>query len=209
MAKFIKNIVDRVNLATKKGLAGYWTPEQIANEVHSESMNIWKKYVDFFEKTNKLDLYMRPFQNSEDVALVTGSGTIVTKDFIYYIEDKDSGIEIHQVDNKKWGTRKSHPIKVATATYPICNITNQAIEVLPSSIVNLKVAFLKKPTKPVWAYDVVGSRYVYNDTNSVDFEWNEILHDDIMNRVLGNLGIPIRDFQLVNQSERDKAQEGK
>lgn len=207
MAKFIKTITDRINLATKKGLSGYWTPEQIAQEVHSESMNIWQKYVDIFEKTKKMDVYMRPFQNKESLALGGGAGTIVTTDYIYYIEDANTLNEIHQVEDKRWGFRKNHPVKVPTTEYPICNISNQSIQVLPDTITDIKIWYIKKPTKPVYAYTVSGTRYIYDDASSVDFEWNEVLHDSIMNRVLGNLGIPIRDWELINQSQRDKMQE--
>jgi hypothetical protein len=208
MAKFIKTIVDRINLATKKGLVSYWTPEQIATEVHTESMNIWDKYLSDFENNNKLDEYMRPFQQKESVVLTSGIGTIVTKDYIYYVEDADTGNEIKNIDDQRWGYRKNHSVKVPTVTYPICNISNQGIQVLPSSIVNIKIWYIKKPTKPVYAYTVSSGRYVYDDSSSIDFEWNETLHDRIMNRVLGNLGISIRDFDMVNKSDRDKMTEG-
>lgn len=200
--------MDRINLATKKGLTSYWTPEQICNEIHAESMNVWQKYVDQFDKNKKMDVFMRPFQFTEDIIITAGNGIIVTKDYIYYIEDTNTGVEIHQVDDKKWGYRSSHPVKTPTPEYPICNTFNQEIKVLPVSITSVTVSFLKKPTKPVWAYTISSGRYVYDDSSSIDFEWNEILHDPIMNRVLGNLGISARDGELLNQSARDKATEG-
>lgn len=212
--KNIKIFVDRINLATKKGLAGYFTPESICTEIHTESMNIWKKYVIDYEKSRKMDMYMRPFQFSEDVQLVNGIGTVITKDFVYYIEDAtivnniENSTEIALINNDEWGYRKIHPIKIPTSKYPICNITNEKVEVLPKTITKIRINFIKLPTKPYYAYTISGDRKLYDDYNSIDFEWNDAVHDEIFNRVLGNLGIPLREYGIINQAERDRLKEG-
>lgn len=301
MAKFIKTIHDRVNFATKKGLTGYHTPEQITEEVHAESMNLWRKYVEQFQKFRVLDVYLRPFQSQEVVQLTNGLGIFESKDFVYVAEGfvpanfaksqisstaygvgshthnltgtqgqfqwielytatptpatvmvkldgqiifngqitnkrtfiqylytgqsaltitvssqsitlvrhsivvTGNNTEIHLVDDERFSFRAAHPIKTPTATYPIANVLNQSITVLPAGSFSwILLTLFKRPSKPVYAYTISGDRYVYDDANSIDYEWHETMHDVIMERVLSNLGINIRSAEMVQfaQSQR-------
>lgn len=211
--KFIKTIVDRINLATKKGLTGYWSPSQIITEVHAESMNLWKKYIDEFERTKKISLYLKPFEKVEDVTGLTGSvaeGTkTVTACHQYPVVASIAGnVTVSILTLGEYNYRFNHPTKGPDATHPICKFLNDMIFVAPMS--DVSVIYVSKPIKPFYAVDSVpGDQYQYNDANTIDIEWDERLHDDIMNRVLANLGIPNRDGQMIQYSQVEKQQEGK
>lgn len=209
MAKLISTIVNRVNFATKKGLTGYHTPAQICDELHAESMNVWKNYLDQYEKNQIMDVYLRPFQNQETVNLTAGAGTVVTKDFIYYFEGvsvSGPNIEIKDIDNKRYLYRISHPVKIPTAKYPVLSMTNQSVVVTPANAFSsIIVSYLKLPTKPVYAVDTVGDRYIYNDANSIDFEWNAALADKIIDRALAALGVNMRASEMIQYSNQQRA----
>lgn len=208
MSKLIFDIVSRVNFATKKGLTGYHTPLQICAELHAESLNLWKNYLIDYEKNKIMDLAMRPFENTETVALTLGVGTVVTKDYVYFFEGVVAGgtnIEIKEIEQKKFLYRQSHAVKTPTAKYPICSMRNQTLTVIPTSdFTSVVLSFLKLPTQPVYATDPVGDRYIYNDANSIDFEWNQSYADKIIDRALANLGINMRAGEMIQFSKEQR-----
>jgi len=208
MAKFIKTVVDRCNFASKKGLSGYFSPERICAELHAESMNTWRSYIKEFEKTQVMDTYTRPFQFKEEVTLTDGVGTIVSKDYLYYFEGYVSATEtteIKIVDDRKFLYRKNHPVKTPTIKYPVGNTFNQVLTVLPiTAFPKAIISFLKKPTLPVYAYTLTGDRYLYDDANSVDWEWHDSLGDLIVDKALANLGISIRNLEMQQFSKEQR-----
>lgn len=208
MPKFIKSVVDRANFATKKGLTGYFSPVTICAELHAESMNVWRQYVKDFEKTKIIDPYLRPFQDTEEVILTDGVGTIVSLDYLYLYEGYVSAsvkTEIHDVDSTKWNARINDPVKIPTATYPVCTHNGQELKVMPiAAFPKVIVSFLKRPTEPIWGYTVVGDRYVYDDSASVDFEWHETMMDLIMDKTLSNLGISMRSLEMQQFSKEQQ-----
>ena len=76
--KNIKIAVDKVNFYAGKFNTGYFDPQDIAREIHVESMNIFEKYYDEFAKTQKISDYLRPFKAQSDVDLTNGLGTVPT-----------------------------------------------------------------------------------------------------------------------------------
>lgn len=210
MAKFIKTLVDRINLLNRKGLSPYYSPLQIGEDVHSASLNLWKKYIQEFERTQLISVYLEPLRGKESVTLTNGAGTLVASKGQYKTAVMlSSDIKVEQVDIGHWSDRINHSVKTPTATYPVCRIDNVDIVVRPVSVPSVIVHFLKTPTKPVYAYTTSGDDYVYDDANSVDFEWPAQLHDEIVDRVLGNLGISQREPQLVQFSNLEQQKEGR
>lgn len=211
MAKFIKNIVDRINLANRKGLSPFYSPDQIVAEVHSESMNLWLKYIQEFERTQIISTILDPFRDKETVALTSGAGTLVTSKARYKaaVMVATTDIKVELVPIGQWSDRVNQSVKVPSATYPIARIDNADIIVRPTSIASVVVHFIKKPTKPVYAFNEVDEDYIYDDATSSDFEWNEECHDQIMNRVLANLGVSQRENQMIQYSNIEKQTEGK
>lgn len=210
MAKFIKSVVDRINLLNRKGLSPFYSPLQIADEVHSESLNLWKKLVKEFEQTQLISVYLEPFKASETVALASGAGTLVTGKGKYKTAVLTAAdLKVTQVNIDKWASAINDSVRVPDALNPICRIDYSVIKVVPTSIPSVVVHFLKKPTKPVYAYSTSGDDYIYDDTASVDFEWQEEAHDEIINRVLGNLGISQREGEVIQYSNIEQQKENK
>lgn len=212
MAKKIKTIHDRINFAVKKGQTGYFSPTKLDDEIYAEVLNLWKKYVAEFEATQLVSTFLDPFKASEDCSPngTTGIGTLTAAyQYPTAVRVISNGKKIDIVDRAHWDNRVNHPIEGPTADYPICTFENKQIIVRPVNIGDVQINYLKKPTKPVYAYDNVSDRYVYNDSSSVEIEFDESLHDEIINRVLGNLGVPMREEFLVRVSQQEKMTEGK
>lgn len=208
MAKRIKTLVDRIELALKKGLSTYYAPDQIVSEIHAESLSLWKKYLDQYERTSKISMYLRPFQVVEDVTIANGEGTLANSTY-YQVSCMAGDTVVQMVDEAHWGHRLGDSVRAPSADYPIANIFSaNKIRVRPVSITQVTIGWLKQPSKPMYAYSVLDDDYIYNDDDSVDYEWNEEMDDEIMNRVLANLGIGTREEALVQYSHLEQAKEG-
>lgn len=210
MAKFIKSIVDRIQLANRKGLCPYYSPLQIGAEVHAESLNVWKKLVKEFEATQIISVYLEPLKAKETVALTTGAGTLVDSKGKYktgILTTADKKVTIINID--KWHSAINDTVRVPDVENPIARIDNADIIVRPTSLASVIVHYLKRPTLPVWAYTESGDDYVYNDAASIDFEWPEELHDEIVNRVLTNLGISQRERDMIQYGNIEQQKEGR
>lgn len=211
MAKFIKTIVDRIQMLNRKGLSPYYSPDQIVEEVHAESMDIWRKYIRFFEEEQILSVYLDPLKGNETITLTSGVGTLVNSKSQYRtgILLPSTEIKVTLTDIAHWANSVNDSIRVPSTDYPICRIDNATINVRPVSVSAVVVHFVKKPSKPVYAFTESSDDYVYDDANSVDFEWTQELHGDIVKRVLGNLGISQSDYEKVQYSNLEQSTEGK
>lgn len=209
MSKFILSIHNRVNFAIKKGLTGYISPDKIDTEVNTESYNLWRKYAALYERDADITAIMDQFRRQEAATLVSGEFTM-TAAYQRPVGVVDSaGKKIEIVDIAHWPDRLNHPLKAPNTNYPACTFENKKIIVRPTTIKSAVIYYLKYPEKYVYAFSTVGSRYVYDDSTSADAEWPEIIHDDLMLRVLSNLGINMRELMVLQYSQAEKAQEGK
>lgn len=212
MAKLIKTIHDRVNLAIRKGETGYFSPSEIDAEINAAMMDIWRKYVNEFERTRLVNIYLNPFIKTEDVTPNPTDGSVTLTNAYKYptaIRVKANGKTVTETDQARWDRMINHSVEFPTADYPICKFEGKKIWSRPIDIGELTVSYIDKPVKPVYAFNIVGDRYVYDDVNSVDVEFDEILHNDIKYRVLGSLGVPLDKTLLINVSEQSKATEGR
>lgn len=211
MAKGIKTIHDRINRAIRKGQTGYFSPTDIDEEINAEIMNMWRKYVVQFEKERIINIYLNPFIRTEDVTPNPSDGSVVLPNAYSYpvaIRVKGSGKEIDELDQARWDVRINHPIEVPNANYPICKFESKKVFVRPIDIGLITISYIAKPIKAVYAYNIVNDRPAYDDSTSEDVEFDEILHDDIVNRVLRNLGVPMREEFLVREGQQNKMEEG-
>lgn len=203
MAKAIKTIHDRINLALKKGATGYVSPAKIDEEIYAEMLNIWNGYLPKLGETMRISSYMSPFKESETVTLALGIGTI-TGDYPTQVED-NNGIEIDILSDADWSGRVNHPIKLPETGYAIGRIDNKTLTVLPNDTPSAKVYSLKRPVKPVYAYTTVSGRFVYDDASSVDVEFDVELHDQIVSKVLLNLGLSLREDDVQRYGLQEEA----
>lgn len=210
MAKFIKSVVDRIQVANRKGLCPYFSPLQIGAEIHAESLNLWNKLIKEFEQTQIISVYLEPLKSSEEVALTSGAGTLVTSKGKYKTAILTSAdLKVTQVNIDKWANAVNDSVRVPDASNPICRIDYGTIKVLPTSLASVFVHFIKTPTKPVYAFTPSGDDYIYDDDNSIDMEWPEAVLDMIMNRVLANFGLAQREGEVIQYSNIEQQKEGK
>lgn len=210
MAKRIKSIVEQVSFYLGKAQSGYNSPDIITRELNTESLNKFKDLISEYAKTRQISEYLQPFLNDEPAQTVPAGGKISKPNGYEHgvVVSLEDGTEVVILETKPFIHRKKHPNKAPTTTYPICRMYGSTIEIAPADPgQKVIVSYFKPPTSVVYAFTQSGENYNYDDDNSVDWEWSQLMTDDIVLRVLSNFGINLKDGQLIEYGELQEAKE--
>jgi hypothetical protein len=92
------------------------------------------------------------------------------------------------------------PLTKPTTYYPVYRLKNNRIYVYPNTITsNIEVTYLRKPADPIWNFTASAPSYtyVYDPSNSVDFELHPVEQTNIITTILMYSGIIIKDPSVV------------
>lgn len=214
MALFIEQIHNVFADLAGKNIATKHPPERVDRVLYLIIVDLFNKYLDHYVKTKKISDYLLSFKRVKTLALVNGSITL-PEDFAHHRALRTSaGIRIDLVEDLFWNNRLNRKLGPPSATRPIARIENndvaepvKKLEVLPVTITDVVLQYFKYPTAPEFAYDVVGSRYVYDEASSTDVEFPIGLYPDIINRLMSHFGIVLREGQVLQIAEQLKTQE--
>lgn len=204
MAKKIKEIHDLIGLLTTKGRTGYHTADQIDLAVYTASKWLYDFYYSMLDSSNGLHDSLRPFMTDPIViALIAGQYTLPA-DFMHGLGDITSGLDdvfVDVVDRAALAKRRDNSLVPPTVDNPICTYYKTYLQFYPTTVTNVKFAYLKLPIQPIYATTISNGREIYDDTTSVDIEWNGVDITKVSTRALSILGINLEDLKLVEWSE--------
>ncbi len=209
MAKFISDIHEFIDFLTGKGQTGYHTPEEKDNAIHVASRTLFDEKKKVFELTREITNDLLPFLTDPTTLSLNGSGIATKPTNLKYLVALTAGAsekKVDEVDKAMLPDRRNSPLCPPSADYPICTFYNSTIQFYPVNITNVKITYLKEPVKPVWAYtiDEESERVVYDDDASVDIEWGEENHNEIIIKTMDYLGINLREGDLLSFSQMKK-----
>jgi len=92
------------------------------------------------------------------------------------------------------------------ATNPIYVEYADVYQVYPFSIGSVTISYYRMPVDAVWGYTLVGGRPVYNPGTSVQPEWTDDNIMKILIRMCFNLGIRLKDGELISYTRIVDAQ---
>lgn len=213
MAKLIFDLHSRIEYAVKQGLTGFISPDRSDQEAFAEINNIWLANISNYAQTQEIALFFKPFERIEAVTVAGGSSSegnqTVTNCHKYPISAKTTagGKRVSVVTIAEYDDLFNHPNKPPTVDYPIAKFIGSTIYVAPK--MDVTVTYIGTPITPKYATTLVGDEYVYDDSGSVDIEFDKVWNDRIVNRVLANLGIAQREIDLIQYSNAERAAEGK
>ena len=81
--------------------------------------------------------------------------------------------------------------------YPFPPNTNNITNSYMTNGDDVKISYIKKPTRPNWSYNVINDKPLYNSTNGVDFELHASEETELVYRILTLAGVAIEKPQLV------------
>lgn len=214
MAKFIKEIHELFNFLAGKNIASQQPPSRIDMALNEVIMSIYNEHYDHYVKTQKISDYLMPYKRLK-VGAVTGGITTLPEDYKHMrFLETSAGVKIELVEDKFWTDRRTRKVGPPSLERPIARIEDtgevsetKVIEVLPNTITSIKIYYFRMPKTAKYAFTVSGNRYVYDDTNSVDVDFNRSLLPQLALKLLSRFGINLREQQLIVYSEQAKTQE--
>lgn len=207
MAKLIKEIHDLIDYVADKGHTAPQRRSDIDQAVYEASMSLFNEYLAQYEITSTVHEYLSVFEQTDtfDSTDKKQDPNSYKKpdDYVRYtmiLDENNKNVEV--VNNAMWANRINDPNEGPDDDYPICRLGNEWIDVLPEDTTP-KLWYLKEPVKPKYSTDDEGN---YDDSSSVDVEWNATLFHKLANRACSKLGINLREEQIVQYSEVMKQQ---
>jgi hypothetical protein len=211
MAKLVYEIHSLYNFLAGKNIATKQSPAVIDSVLYEVVISVFNEHYDHYVKTQKISDYLLPFKREKNTDLTNGIAP-VPGDMLHlrYIT-KEDGTQIDIIEDKFWAKRVKRMVGPVSEDRPIARIEDtgettptKVIEVLPHTLTTCKFYYFKKPTKPVYAYTVTGSRYVYNDAGSTDVDFDIGLLPQLTLKLLSRFGINLREQQVIMYAEQMK-----
>lgn len=216
MAKFIKDINDLVEFLAGKNIATKYAPEKIDLKLYEVSLSLFNSYYDHYAKTQKVSRFLMPFLRKKEQD-VTAGRCPVPGDFEFNRRlTLHDGTRVELIEDHFWDKRAERKLGGPSLIRPIARIEDLggddpelSFEILPETgIDKLVIFYFKTPIRPKYAYTKPGTRYIYDDGNSIDVEWSHLLFPELMLKTLNGLGINLREQQVIQYTEQMKQQEG-
>jgi len=208
MAVNINRVYQTVLALANKEQRGYITPQEFnlfANQAQNE---IFDQYF------HDLDQYKRRPGNQSNYGDKTGTIQDKINNYIYYGGEVDAsvayflpsnwhsiaGVSVNGVPAEKMDREVQDlyrtPLLRPTKSRPRFYILNNTIQMRPDEGVG-RVYVIRKPTKPSWAYVIVGEKPMYDPSRSVDFDMHVSEEKDLVVKIAQLCGVAIQDYNLA------------
>jgi hypothetical protein len=158
-----------------------------------------------YARTQEISEKLSPFIVSDTVAVSSGIAA-VPDDLVHAVALRSGTNTVKRVEFDRLASYLNSSIDNPTTDFPIYVQIENTYKIYPSTINSVNLDYLKLPGEAVWAYTMSGNRPVYDPTNSIDLEWSTDEINNIVMKVLSMFGISVKDQQLVNYAEAQKAQ---
>ena len=115
---------------------------------------------------------------------------------------------IEVVASDEWPSRFNASIRKPSLAYPIIKFNATQLQIAPITATPVSFTYYKIPVKPVWAniVPIVNDTPVYDPNTSVQSEYPEITHIQILNILLKKVGINLSFSELERFATEAKAQ---
>lgn len=201
----------RVNLAMQIANASLWKryngiPEEwqpsfpVSKNSFSVSTNN-EKVMELFKKTTTLYI--------DENGVAQKPSDFIRESTLTYISQENGNKAYTQVDicnDNEFQERRTSYIVPASKDNPACVFKGQNIYFAPNDLINVEMVYLRMADVPVWGYDLVNGRPVYNPAKSVDPEWPDDIVNDFIMLACQQLGINMNKDSLYQEMQAYKMQ---
>ncbi len=199
--KYIKSIHDLIDLLTLKGKTGYIPRVDIDIAVYTASKDLFREEYRLYEQTQEISDSLTPFKADPTTLTLDVNGKATKPaDYLHCTSMRSGTITVEEIEEAFIGEKLNDDLCPPEASFPVCVFYSTYIQFYPITISGVKITYLKNPVAPLYAYDLVNDREVYNDTNSIDVEWNVGDQGRVTLRALSLLGITLSDQELTGFS---------
>ena len=185
---FEKSFYDYNRQLSKRNIQG------VNSEYGDIADNIEEK-IDLFAESATLTLassgkYSVPADHYRTVQLTTSDGLT----------------EIEKIKKSEYTYYASSKLSAPSTSYPVYYFDNNLFNVLPTSISNPVIDYIRIPADPIWGYTGGGSSaYVYASGSSTDFELHPSDETDLVIKILALAGVIIKDPAVIQVAQQQEA----
>lgn len=182
---------------------------------YSDMLNILNEKINIFETTEPL-VYNLTNSSFDLPADLYRLGTIIyqnttTNNFGVTSTEQ---IEAERVNKNEILYINSSPLTKPKNTHPIFTSDSNGLNVYGTNELTSAVLcnYIKKPTTPRWAYQIVFGEPLYDANNSVNFDLHASEETELVTKILELSGLLIKDFnmyQVANSEEMETIQQEK
>jgi len=182
------------------------TPSQFNEVAHRAQMQVFEKdrallvssgeVSDFLKEFIATKIFNGPFVTGEIILPTNHEHTSEIRS--YHIKANKKGIEVpvDQVKNTDWGKILSSALNEPTTRFPKYSELSNMIRIAPGSLSTVTIDYYRTPVKPVWGFDLINNRAVYNASKSTDFEWDDYALNNVAAYYLQLIGVNLKDTEL-------------
>jgi len=158
-----------------------------------------------------------PFLFNTEIFLTKGEGVIRSNYICQMYLVRNTGFNNTPVDIvtvKNVGQIQRSSLAKPSTDYPVALLSRNSsdatkISVFPESIGSLNVYYYRYSSKPTWNYVTIAGKPVYDSSNSRAFEISSRCHGELVIKILGYLGVSIREADLVNYAQAKEVEQDK
>lgn len=218
MADEINFIKERVeDLGNKYQAFGYLAPEEFNREIKQAQMD------EISEQRLRYEMGTISSDNLDSLKISTNIGVntsgVMTKpsDYLFFDsaqyvtfytdskgEQKQTLVPIEAITTNEEAERLSSELKTPSRYFPICVLRDATIQFHPQTLGNVKLNYLKIPADPVWGYTTVSGQPVYDSSTSTNVVLPFQLIPSLIRRVCLQLGIQVRQADIVQIMEQQQ-----
>jgi hypothetical protein len=233
MAISIDTVYQKVLAILNKEQRGYVTPQEFNLFANQAQLDLFEQYfydinqfgrlpgndTEYSDMLNILNEKISPFETtSNDLSYVSGKLELPTDLYrlgtVIYSNTTTDGfgtstteqIEAERVAKNEILYINSSPLTKPKNTRPIYTQNTSGINVYGDSELtsDVKCNYIKKPTTPQWAYQIVFGEPLYDAANSVNFELNPSEETELVIKILEMAGLLIKDYNLYNVANQEE-----
>jgi len=233
MAISIDTVYQKVLAILNKEQRGYVTPQEFNLFANQAQLDLFEQYfydinqfgrlpgndTEYSDMLNILNEKISPFETtSNDLNYASGKFELPTDLYrlgtVIYSNTTTDGfgtstteqIEAERVAKNEILYINSSPLTKPKNIRPIYTQNTSGINVYGDSELtsDVKCNYIKKPTTPQWAYQIVFGEPLYDAANSVNFELNPSEETELVIKILEMAGLLIKDYNLYNVANQEE-----
>ena len=160
-----------------------------------------------FKDSSQMNDELYPVMVFETSLTVSGDLFTLPADYLHFVSLKYANRAVEVVSLGEFNSRRNSSLLIPSAGYPIAVIESSGIRVFISEFLSsdtsseLKLTYIKNPSDPNLSYTTVNNIEIYNSSNSTQITLSDSTHKEISNRILGYIGVNLREAEIITYSE--------
>ena len=211
----IDEIYKFVQFMANKEQRGFIKPSEFNMLAKRAQLDVLKERVGKASPSGSIIGYKESAQLSDELYPVTVFETSLTvsgdlftfpADYLHFISLKYGFNSVEMVSLGELNSRRGSALVNPSGRYPVGVIEASGVRVYTDTIGesntsnDAKLTYIKKPSDPNWAYTIVNNIEIYNSSDSTQITLSDSTHKEIANRILGYVGINLREADIIQLS---------